>query len=165
MNGITEKNTTEFPSCYKIYIEICINRRTKMIRNKFSDLDRCYGSLLTILSHLPFCSTFSKLSNTWTKIFQGKTLSLFFAATNLSNSFCFDRIFDEEMFAQKKNFVRNFPCKNLSSNMSVKSYCHKRLLCKQFQAQQAFLNILISHKVPLFGILKVMLIPYWNIFI
>ena len=127
MNGINEKLPQSF-------VHVLLNSYWGLHKSKdknvFWDLDWCYGSLVTIVSHLPFCSTISKLSNTSTKIFQRITLSILFAATNLSNRFCFDRIFDEEMFVQKEDLLKIFPARiyhricqwNL---ISIKGYCVK----------------------------------------
>ena len=115
---------------YWIHTEVFINQKTRMIRNVFWDLDWCYGSLVTIVSHLPFCSTIRKLLNTSTKIFQRLSLSILFAATNLSNRFCFDRIFDEEMFVQKEDLLKIFPARIYHricqwNVISIKGYCVK----------------------------------------
>ena len=115
---------------YWIHTEVFINQKTRMIRNVFWDLDWCYGSLVTIVSHLPFCSTIRKLLNTSTKIFQRLSLSILFAATNLSNRFCFDRIFDEEMFEQKEDLLKIFPARIYHricqwNVISIKGYCVK----------------------------------------
>ena len=115
---------------YWIHTEVFINQKTRMIQNVFWDLDWCYGSLVTIVSHLPFCSTIRKLSNTSTKIFQRLSLSILFAATNLSNRFCFDRIFDEEMFEQKEDLLKIFPARIYHwicqwNVISIKGYCVK----------------------------------------